>query len=162
MIRTLLISLAVFLGVVGTGFEAHAEWKPITQGRYTYWESGYDQAFPISMPGITDVFYYKVRGAEDNQWSFYTPTSEDAQTREILYRVLFTDGARIFERTSTQNFWTEWADCDLPAMKAFFNQQFQQAQSQAQTDFRSYFIAKYFEAERLFHACQQMKLRNGR
>lgn len=144
----------VMLLAVGS---ARAEWQSVQQGQYQYWQEGQSQGFPISKDGFV---YYKLQGAGANEWSFYHPLYVDQQG-QVVYRIYWTDGARMAQRLTTDTAWTEQTSCGLGELKKYSGEKYQLFVSQSGSDFRALYAAEYFEADRLMEACKQIVLRSG-
>ncbi len=125
----------------------------VQQGSYSYWEDGQNQSFPVTNDGL---WYHKIMGASANEWTFYHPVRIDPATGEVVYYIYWTDGTRIASRYSTDAAWTETGNCDLGQVKKYRDEKYTFLIGQLNSDFRAYYTALHFEADRIFNACRSI------
>jgi hypothetical protein len=156
VLRQSLIGAGFLLLVAGPVL---GQWQQRRDGQsYVYWQNGSDFAFPIS--NRPNWFYWSSRGQDGNpQW--WHPEYEDPQTRVIRYLGFWTNGSRISQKYSTSDYWTEWQDCDLVALKKWADETDRNFATLQQPDYRAYYLAQRNEAQSLFGACKQIKFRLG-
>lgn len=130
----------------------------VQQGGYSYWEDGQNQSFPINNNGM---WYHKLQGATAYEWTFYHPVRIEPSTGEVVYFIYWTDGQRIATRYSTDQAWTETGNCDLGQVKAYRDQKYNEMIAQVGSDFRAYYAATHFEADRIYHACRAIVSRQN-
>jgi hypothetical protein len=157
-VKGIKMKLSLLALVFGMCLGARADWQSVQQGQYQYWENGQSQAFPVTNNGFV---YHKLQGESANEWSFYHPLYVDPQSGQVVFRIYWTDGSRIAQRLTTDPAWTESTTCGLGEMKNYVAEKYRQFLSQSQSDYRAFYAAEYFEADRLFSACKQILLRSN-
>ncbi len=138
--------------VLGTG-AASADWTPVKQGQFTYYQSGESQAFPVNNRGW---YYMKAQGSTANEWEFFHAIGEDPTTKEVIYSIVWTDGTRMMQYYPQDRQWRS-LDCDLAVLAKYRGEKYQAFVAGSGSDYRAFYMAEYFEADRLLAACRQLK-----
>lgn len=131
---------------------AEAAWQTKVQGRYTYFEDGYSQAFPVGDKGAYYVTYLVGPG----QWLYYHPDYAFPMSKDVRYYIYYTDGKELWSSYSTQKFWTQLTVCDLSTATRWRDSAYEDMKNNATNDHYVYYKALYAESKNLFNVCALM------